>query len=116
MAIRKIDRLDRDFYALMGPVFGSRRVERETHDRFYDDPGKTWYVGKNCAASVAGSTIKNFWALDEEEAEELLNAMLAQTEGLAGIVPNTFREAFEAAGMRVTPFKKNFIEVAYEKH
>ena len=57
--VKVLKRGDADFYALLGPVFGSREIEKITRDRFYDDTGKIWYVvcGKG-AASVLGSTIK----------------------------------------------------------
>ena len=44
MNIVRTNRNEADFYRLLGPYFGSRRIEKETRDRFYDDPGKTWYV------------------------------------------------------------------------
>ena len=44
MEIRKLTRTDEDFYAVLGPVFGSRLIEKQTRDRFYDDAGKVWYV------------------------------------------------------------------------
>lgn len=33
-----------NFYELLGPVFGSRTIEQETNDRFYDDAEKEWFL------------------------------------------------------------------------
>ena len=53
--VRILTRNDEDFYRLLGPVFGSRQIEKITRDRFYDDEGKIWYVVPNKgAASVSG--------------------------------------------------------------
>ena len=36
----KITNKDPGFYDLLGPIFGSRKVHRETGDRFFDDDKK----------------------------------------------------------------------------
>lgn len=117
MEILRLTRASEDFYALLGPVFGSRAVERATHDRFYDDADKTWYyaAGRG-AASVSGGAIRNFWAGDGECAEALLDAMLGDASRLQGIVPRTHAEVFERRGFDVNLYRKNFIEVRYEKN
>lgn len=43
----RIDRNNPDFYKVMGPVFGSRLIQRQTNDRFYDDPGKEWFIERS---------------------------------------------------------------------
>lgn len=55
MEIRKLIRSDEDFYAVLGPVFGSRLIEKQTKDRFYDDADKVWYVvqGKGAASVLS---------------------------------------------------------------
>lgn len=108
---------DERFYRVLGPVFGSRQIEKITHDRFYDDDGKIWYVieGKG-AASVLGKTIKNFWAEDDGCAEEILTFMKTRHENLNGIVPRVYQAEFERAGFCVQDFKRNFVEVFYEKN
>lgn len=113
--VRMLYRSDADFYAVMGPVFGSRRIEKMTRDRFYDDEGKIWYVieGKG-AASVLGKTIKNFWAEDDQSAEEILHAMTERHKQLSGIVPRAHRTAFESRGFAVSEYRQNFMEVVYE--
>ena len=41
MCVVRTNRSDPNFYLLVGPYFGSRKIERQTRDRFYDDPGKS---------------------------------------------------------------------------
>lgn len=116
MGIIKTSRIDEDFYRIMGPVFGSRAVERQTHDRFYDDPGKIWYLLEDRAvASVLGSTIKNFWAVDAASADALLREILSEYRYLDGIVPAAHENVFCQNGFETAAYRKNFIEVQYEK-
>lgn len=44
MEIIERTRDDPGFYALMGPLFGSRAVARELGMPLYDDPGRTWFL------------------------------------------------------------------------
>ena len=114
MKVLKIDRSCEDFYLLMGPVFGSRVIEQDTKDRFYDDPGKVWYlIPGHGAASVLGETIKNFWAAAPETAVRLLEAMKEEHESLSGIVPNKHEESFRRTGFTCLGYRKNFLEVHY---
>lgn len=116
MEILKLNRKNENFYAQMGPVFGSRIVEQETHDRFYDDPGKQWYlISGQGAASVLNHTIKNFWAVNDEIALELIAAIQQDYEALDGILPRNYEFVFQRLGFRTTGYRKNFIEVSYEK-
>ncbi len=114
MSVVRTNRSDPKFYLLMGPYFGSRKIERQTRDRFYDDPGKIWFVMEGGAASLLGSSIRNFWAEDEEHAKELLAAMLQDGTVQDGIVPRAYQDAFEAMGFVVAPHRKNFLEVRHE--
>ena len=112
MKVIKTDNKKKDFYKLLGPVFGSRKVEKETHDRFYDDDGKIWYVIEGMgAASVFDKRIKNFWAMNEEAAEQLLSSILKDASGLSGVLPLAYEGAFRRAGFRTEKHSKNFMEV-----
>ena len=114
MKVMRIDRSSEDFYALMGPVFGSRVIEQDTKDRFYDDAGKVWYLipGRG-AASVLGETIKNFWAVTSETADLLLGTLTKEHRYLDGIVPNKHEKSFKDAGFTCLGHRKNFLEVHY---
>lgn len=112
MEILRLERNDQDFYDYMGPVFGSRIIEREAGDRFYDDPDKVWYVLPNRgAASVKHGLLRNFWAADDETADMLVEALRADNPHLSGVAPRQYEKAFADAGFQVSEHHKNFIEV-----
>lgn len=114
MKVLKLDRDHEDFYDCLGPIFGSRKIEQDTKDRFYDDPGKMWYlIPGQGVASVRGDTIKNFWAATPEAAQSLLEALVSEYERLDGIVPNKHADSFAKAGFSVNAYRKNFLEVRY---
>ncbi len=117
MQVLKMNRKSESFYEVLGPVFGSRVIEQETHDRFYDDPEKEWYViqGRG-AASVKGGQIKNFWAVDDAAAGELIDAMKVEHSTLHGVVPKQQEKAFQEQGFLTFARRVNFIEVTYEKY
>lgn len=117
MEIIRITRDDPNFYQYLGPIFGSRQIEKETHDRFYDLPGKIWYIIPDLgAASRMDFTIKNFWAVNEQAAEALLKAMMEEEGSLLGTVPRKFEQVFLRLGFTAQDHQKNFLEVQYEKN
>ena len=113
MQVLRLNRGNEAFYSVMGPVFGSRVVEQDTHDRFYDDPEKEWYVlpGQG-AASVRDGSIRNFWAVGDA-ADGLLAAILADYPRISGIVPRRYETAFRRAGFDTSGYRVNFMEVRY---
>ncbi|MBE5786184.1 MAG: hypothetical protein E7324_01440 [Clostridiales bacterium] len=113
MNIIRLNQTSPDFYMLMGPVFGSRQVEKDTKDRFYDDPGKQWYLipGKG-AASVKDGVLRNFWTREEKDAQTLIEAMLQDYPALTGVAPLCYRDAFYRAGFLTVLYRKNFVEVS----
>ena len=114
MPVLRMNRSSAGFYEIMGPVFGSRAIERDTHDRFYDDADKEWYcIPGEGAASVKHGSIRNFWASSPTVAAELLAAMQADCARLSGIVPCAHREAFSQAGFSVRAHRVNFLEVRW---
>lgn len=116
MEIRKLSRNDEDFYLHMGPIFGSRLVEQQTKDRFYDDPDKVWFlIPRKGAASLLGRTIKNFWAVSEDVAEALIRALMGEEKRLDGILPRTHEAVFERMGFRTSAHRVNFIEVYWHE-
>lgn len=109
----KLTRDDANFYVLLGPVFGSRALEKETHDRFYDDPGKIWYLlPEEGVASILNGVIRNFWAADDRAAEMLIQALQQDAERLRGILPRIYEKPFRRLGFHTTGYRKNFIEVS----
>lgn len=116
MQVLRLDRTDEHFYTLLGPIFGSRKVEQATRDRFFDDPGKRWYlIPRQGAASVLGHTLRNFWAADEEAADRLIAAIQQDYSRLDGIAPNVHEAVSRRLGFQTSGYRKNFIEVFYEE-
>lgn len=114
MEILKLDRESPEFYEHMGPIFGSRLIENETRDRFYDDPGKKWYIiPGHGAASVLNHTIKNFWAATPAAARKLLERLIDEYKSLNGIVSNRHERSFRELGFICVGHRKNFLEVYY---
>lgn len=112
MEILRLERTNKDFYIYMGPIFGSRIIEKETGDRFYDDAEKLWYIAPaRGAASVKVGVLRNFWAADEETAQELVRAMVLDNRRLSGVAARRYEGAFKASGFTVQSYRKNFIEV-----
>lgn len=100
----------------MGPIFGSRVIEQETHDRFYDDFGKQWYlVPGSGAASVLGGKIRNFWAANPETADELICALKQDYARLSGVLPRQYETAFRQRDFKTSSYRRNFIEVYYNE-
>lgn len=114
MLVQRMNRKSEGFYEVMGPVFGSRMIEQETRDRFYDDAGKEWYVlpGQG-AASVKEDTIRNFWAASEAVADALLAQITADYTRVKGIVPRKYEQAFKRAEFKTSAHRVNFLEVQH---
>ena len=101
-----------EFYGYMGRVFGSRKVQKETADRFYDDDEKDWIVGieENAVASVVSikdSCIKNVYVEDVLSLICVLKEVFAEVSG--GTVPIAYRNAYIEAGYEILQEKKNFL-------
>lgn len=112
--IKRIKNSDRGFYGYMGKIFGSRQVQRDTMDRFYDDAEKEWIVdiqnGKILSViSIKNLSIKNVYAEDIFSLIDVLK--LVHSEILSGTVTSAYREAYSAAGYQITEEKKNFLVI-----
>lgn len=116
MSLLKLNRNDDDFYRYLGPIFGSRIIEQETHDRFYDDLGKQWYlIPGSGAASVLGGRIRNFWAANPEVADELISALTQDYAYLSGVLPRQYEAFFRQRNFKTNGYRRNFIEVYYHE-
>lgn len=110
--IKRLNNTDRGFYGYMGHIFGSRKVQRETSDRFYDDDGKEWILdikGESILSivSVKDCEIKNVYT---EDAFSLITVLkVIYSEILKGTVPAIYREIYAAAGYQIVEEKKNFL-------
>lgn len=112
--VKRMKNTDRGFYGYMGKVFGSRRVQRDTTDRFYDDAGKEWIIDVRngevvSVISMEKMLIKNVYAEDVFSLIEILKSVYAEVS--SGTVPSAYREAYTAAGYQITEEKKNFVVI-----
>lgn len=103
-----------DFYKYMGPIFGSRKIQRATKDRFYDDDGKEWLLyleGGSVLAvlSMEKGTIKNIYGEDMEALAVLLEQ--SKADAVSGIVPAIYTEQYKNAGYRVEGHSANFVKI-----
>lgn len=107
----------KNFYYHLGPVFGSREVERLTGDRFYDDDDKIWYVyfkqNKPVSfVSVTDDVIKNVWSDSRDLLVKTLAEVNKKHEIKESIVPAIFRDEYVKAGFSIVEngYKK-FIKI-----
>ena len=110
----KIDRSNPKFYKIMGPVFGSRMIQRETNDRFYDDPDKEWYIeqsGDNIdyVISVKNGVIKNVYIGNGKKGIALLKEIYPDV--ISGIVPACYSNIYSNAGYMVLSNTQNFVSI-----
>ena len=56
--IKKMTNKDSNFYKYMGEIFGSREIQRETSDRFYDDDGKEWFLYTELGVTLSVVSVK----------------------------------------------------------
>ena len=111
----KMSHKDPDFYSIMGPVFGSREIQRKTGDRFFDDENKEWHVFMDSQGyvttviSVCNNLIKNVYSSNMDELTLLLKEICPEIK--SGIVPIAYTEIYKNAGYRVSESSKNFVEI-----
>lgn len=112
----KMTNKDPGFYNLLGPIFGSRKIQRETSDRFFDDDEKEWYleIGDDteilAVISVSGETIKNVYSSSQNSLVKLLKNVYPFTE--SSIVPSVYLEAYKKSGYTVEDSGlKKFIKI-----
>lgn len=116
--IIKMNNKCEDFYTVMGKIFGSRIVQNETHDRFYDDNKKCWYVYIDdetpvAFVSIMDNVIKNVYCIKEEFLVELLQYIKEEINIKDSIVTNAYISAYEQSGLIVDTSNeyKNFIVI-----
>ncbi len=112
----KITNRDDNFYRIMGPVFGSRKIQRETGDRFYDDDEKEWFVDLDdsenviSVISVMDGVIKNIYSADAESLEILLREIYPAAG--TSVVPAVYKDIYASVGYSVEDGKyKNFVNI-----
>ena len=109
---------DEDFYPYMGKFFGSRIVEKQTNDRIYDDPYKTWYIyiydeRPVAFVSIERNAIKNIYTIKEKYLEELLEEIMHERKISSSIVTNLYINLYEKLGFEFLDREsyKNFVVI-----
>ena len=117
--ILKINNKDNNFYMYMGKFFGSRVVQNKINDRIYDDANKEWYVlleENNCVAfaSLIKNTIKNIYAVKDEQLEYLLSDLNDQIKFAKSVVPAIYKDVYIKVGLNVQDNCKfkNFVVIS----
>lgn len=112
-----------DFYTIMGKIFGSRIVQNETHDRFYDDNKKCWYVYIDdetpvAFVSIMDNVIKNVYCIKEEFLVELLQYIKEEINIKESIVTRAYLSAYEQSGLIVDTSNeyKNFVVIRNQEN
>ena len=120
--ILKMTNKDEDFYKYMGKFFGSRIVEKQTNDRIYDDPYKTWYIyiydeRPVAFVSIERNAIKNIYTIKEKYLEELLNEIKRKKKISSSIVTNLYLDLYEKLGFEFLDREsyKNFVVIYTSK-
>ena len=120
--ILKMTNKDEDFYKYMGKFFGSRIVEKQTNDRIYDDPYKTWYIyiydeRPVAFVSIERNAIKNIYTIKEKYLEELLEEIMHERKISSSIVTNLYINLYEKLGFEFLDREsyKNFVVIYTSK-
>lgn len=114
--ILKLKNTSKNFYLHMGPYFGSRKVEKVTHDRMFDDDNKEWWIlfDKKHAVmsfvSISNNKIKNIYGEKAEFTVDILKKVFELVT--SSIVPSCYEEQYEEAGYTIVAEKtKQFLLV-----
>lgn len=107
----------KNFYLHLGPVFGSREVQKITGDRFYDDDDKVWYVYFKQSkpivfVSVSNDVIKNVWSENRDLLIKTLKEVNKKHSIKESVVPAIFKDEYAKADFTVLGNGyKNFIKI-----
>lgn len=114
--IKKLTNKDERFYNYMGKIFGSRKIQRQTNDRMYDDDEKIWYVYIEkeevlSFVSVQKKIIKNVYTTKNEYLEEILNKVRNEIQIEQSVVSKNYQDIYIKCGFRIYENQeyKNFV-------
>jgi N-acetylglutamate synthase-like GNAT family acetyltransferase len=106
------------FYRLIGPLMGSRTVEKEVGIRMYDDGDKCWYTAWHGdifagVASVRCTVVSDCYIKPQYRRSGALTAILESivkdhAAGLRATCTSMSRGVFERAGFTQVAKTKNF--------
>lgn len=118
MHVVPLSRDHKDFYRLMGPIFGSRSIAKEMGIHAYDDQEKEWFVliengAIHGCASLRGGLISDCYVKPAYRGNGCFTSILSRVlmepvqEFRATCTPESLH-AFLAAGFEVVGRTKNF--------
>ena len=122
--IIKMTNKDKDFYFYLGKIFGSRIVQSETKDRFYDDNNKIWYVyidsnSNKCLAfvSVCNRVIKNVYSYSDNALYDVFTEIKKDFCIEPSIVTNIYEDIYIKCNFFINKLDnyKHFIMIRGEK-
>lgn len=116
--IRHVPKYGKAFYALFGPVFGSRQIAKEVGVHAYDDEDKSW-IGAFAQGqmvgwcSVRGSVISDCYVLPQHRSRGVFGKLLSHVVGafplpLRATCTNASVGVFRKAGFRAVRKTKNY--------
>jgi GNAT superfamily N-acetyltransferase len=115
--VEKMQRSRSDFYALMGPYFGSRAVAKEVGIHLYDDADKVWFGAFDGEligfASVRKGVVSDCYVAPHRRNQgvfkTILSSVLLLTEkNLKATCTHASRKAFANAGFSEVKRTSNF--------
>lgn len=119
--MQRIKNTDSGFYDILGPVFGSRKVQRVTKDRFYDDDEKEWLIQVDpdgnvvYAIAITDGIIKNVYSESPKPTSDALKSIY--DEIYYGIVPAVYKDIYISAGYGTEDGKMvNYIKIIGGRH
>jgi len=112
-----ITHTSKNFYAHLGPIFGSRKVEKMTGDRFYDDDDKIWYLYydkgvPDTFVGILNNVIKNVWTEKPEHLILVFKDINKKMTIKESIVPSLFNDIYIKSGYELVDHDyKNFLKI-----
>lgn len=119
--ILKLNNKSKNFYDYLGPIFGSREVERTTNDRFYDDDDKEWYIFFDKSKpkgfiSVKNYVIKNVWGYKDDYILKTLIKINKNIKVKESVVTKHFLNLYIKSRFKIIGEKgKNFVIIRSDK-
>lgn len=121
LQIRTMSNVHPEFYRLIGPLMGSREVEREVGIRLYDDEDKEWYTAWQGAAfvgvaSIRGSVVSDCYVKPHFRCRGALTAMVQSIimnhpGKLRATCTKLSAGVFAEAGFKLVSQTKNFYKM-----
>lgn len=121
LQIRTMSNDSQGFYQRLGPLMGSRKVEKEVGIRLYDDADKEWYTAWfdgvfAGVASVRGSVVSDCYVKPAYRYKGAMTAMLKSIISnhpgrLTATCTDMSKGVFAAAGFKQKGQTKNFYKM-----